>query len=158
MKKLIGSRSGNTLAYVMMVMVVVFIVVSAVTSLAMTNIRQASAQEKGMQAYYVARSGAELAYEALLTTTPSLLKNDSNPSDPNTFEGNIGKVLTENDIDFEVGTADVRVSVTTQGAIGGNKKIRIESVGTLKDKDISRTVTLEFYIKYDQYPEMVWSN
>lgn len=158
MKKLIGSRSGNTLAYVMMVMVVVFIVVSAVTSLAMANIRQASAQEKGMQAYYVARSGAELAYEALLTTTPSLLKDDTNPSNPNTFEGNPSKILTENDIDFEVGTADVRVSVTTQGAIGGNKKIRIESVGTLKDKDISRTVTLEFYIKYDQYPEMIWSN
>jgi len=155
MKNLIRNNKGNTLAYTMMVMIVVFLVVSIVVSLTQANLRQASAQEKGLQAYYVARSGAEAAYEALLTTTPSLLKNATTPSDASTFYGNLNKVLTQDDIDFDEGTADVTV-VTNHDA--ANPKIIITSVGTLKNKDISRTVTLEFYIDYETYPEIIWSN
>lgn len=148
MKNQMNSQRGNVLAYVMMVMVVVFIIVSAVASLTQANIRQASAQEKGMQAYYVARSGAELAYEALLTTTPSLLDQ---------FAAGSLTELTQDDIDFDEGIADVHV--TTSGGTGDDlQKILIESVGTLKEKNISRTVTLEFYINYDDHPDIVWSH
>ncbi|HWQ78555.1 MAG TPA: hypothetical protein VN381_07050 [Anaerovoracaceae bacterium] len=145
MKNLISGNRGNALAFVMFTLLLVFFMVSIVISIAQTNIKQASAQERGMQAYYVARSGAELAYEALLTTTPSLLES---------FEGNSSMVMVENDVDFEDGMADIRV---TSSGSGAGQKIRIESVGTLKENNISRTVTLEFYVNYDQYPDMVWS-
>lgn len=155
MNNLIRNKRGNTLAFTMMMMIVVFLVVSIVVSLTQANLRQASAQERGLQAYYVARSGAEAAYEALLTTTPSLLKNATTPTDASTFFGNLNMVLTQNDIDFEAGTADV-TAVTNHDA--SNPKIIITSVGTLKDSDISRTVTLEFYIDSEKYPEIIWSN
>jgi type II secretory pathway component PulK len=145
MKNLISDSRGNALAFVMFTLLLVFFMVSIVISITQTNIRQASAQERGMQAYYVARSGAELAYEALLMTTPSLLSS---------FQDDNSLVLVENDIDFEDGTADVRV---TSSGSGAGQKIRIESVGTLKENNISRTVILEFYLNYDQYPDMVWS-
>jgi type II secretory pathway component PulK len=150
MRNLISGSRGNALAFVMLTLLLVFFMVSIVVSIAQTNIRQASAQERGMQAYYIARSGAELAYEALLTTTPSLLHDDS----AECFESNPAMVLVQNGIDFEDGKADVRV---TSSGSGAGQKIRIESVGTLNENSISRTVTLEFYINYDQYPDMVWS-
>ena len=145
MKNLIGNNRGNTLLYVMIALLVVFIMVAAVASLTQANLRQASAQERGMQAYYVARSGAELAYDALLTTSPSLLDS---------FVANPALVLTENDIDFDYGTADVTV---TSSGTGNGQTILITSVGTMKNEDLSRTVTLQFYIHYDLYPDMIWS-
>lgn len=145
MKNLASNNRGNALAFVMLALLLVFFMVSIVISITQTNTRQASAQERGMEAYYVARSGVELAYEALLTTTPSLLDS---------FIANNSLVLTENDVDFEEGIADIKV---TSSGSGATQKLMIESVGTLKDRNISRTVTLQFYIHYDQYPEMVWS-
>jgi type II secretory pathway pseudopilin PulG len=142
---IIKSNKGVAMAYVMMSLVVVFIVIAIVSSIAQANIKQASAQEKGLEAYYVARSGAELAYEAIMTTSPSLL---------DAFKADKNLVKTENGIDFEKGSADV--TVTTSGT-GDNQKIIIQSVGKLYDKDISKTVTLEFFINYDEKPGMVWS-
>lgn len=145
LKNLLFNSRGNTLLYVMIAMLVVFVMVSAVASLTQANLRQAKAQERGMQAYYVARSGAELAYDALLTTTPSLLDS---------FIANPSLVLTENDIDFDEGLADV--TVTSSGS-GNTQMLLITSVGTLKEENLSRTVTLQFYIHYDLYPDMIWS-
>lgn len=145
MKKLITGNRGNALAFVMFTLLLVFFLVSIVISITQTNTRQASAQERGMQAYYVARSGVELAYETLLTTTPSLLE---------AFETDSSLALVENGVDFDVGTADIRISSSGSGA---TQKILIESVGKLKDRDISRTVTLQFYVHFDQYPDMIWS-
>lgn len=142
---MIRNNKGAAMAYVMMSLVVVFIVIAIVSSIAQANIKQASAQEKGLEAYYIARSGAELAYEAIMTTSPSLIE---------AFKADKNKVETENGIDFEKGTADIKVTTT---GTGDNQKIIIESIGTLYDKDISRTVTLEFFINYDEKPGMVWS-
>lgn len=142
---MIRNNKGAAMAYVMMSLVVIFIVIAIVSSIAQANIKQASAQEKGLEAYYIARSGAELAYEAIMTTSPSLIE---------AFKADKNKVETENGIDFEKGTADIKVTTT---GTGDNQKIIIESIGTLYDKDISRTVTLEFFINYDEKPGMVWS-
>ena len=141
-------QKGVALAFVLVALVFVVLMAAIVAMLANTNIRQASAQESGMQAYYVARSGAELAYDAIMTTT--LL---------NEFEADPSKTLDSKDldpagIDFEKGTADVTVS---SSGSGDTQTIQIESVGTLKGSGISRTVTLEFYVNYDKYPNMVWS-
>lgn len=137
-------NKGAALVFVMMVLVVVSIMVSIVAQIAMGNIRQASGQEEGMRAYYIARSGVELAYEALLTTTPSRL---------NEFVADPATVLTQNDVDFGDGTADIRV---TSSGSGNTQIVTIESVGTLDGKNISRTVKLDFYINYDDYPDIRW--
>lgn len=141
---LINGNRGAALAYVMMVLVVVAMMVSIVAQIAMGNIRQAGGQEDGMQAYYIARSGAELTYEVLLSTTPSLL--DEFVADPS-------KVLLQNDVDFELGTADIRVSSTGSA---DTQIVTIESIGTLDSSNVTRTVKLDFFIHYDNHPEITW--
>lgn len=145
MLKQIQNRRGVALSFVIMILAVVTIMVSIVALIAGANIRQASTQEKGLQAYYIARSGAELAYDALMTTTPSLI---------DTFKSNSSYTLTEDNVDFEKGTADVKV---TSSGSGETQKILITSVGTLNGENISRTAKLEFYANYDLYPDLVWS-
>lgn len=136
-------EKGAALAFVIVALIFVFLMVSIVAMLANTNIRQAGAQEKGLQAYYIARSGAELAYEAIMT---------SNILDQ--FRADKNKVLQENNIDFDDGTADVNVTSTGSD---DEQTIVIKSVGTLKGSNVSRTVTLEFYVNYDKYPDIIWS-
>lgn len=145
MKKILTDKQGNVLAYVMIVMLMVFIVIGAVVSLAQSNIRQASAQEKGMQAYYLARSGAELAFEAILDPDCDVLTNFKNGS------------LTEKteSVTFDNGTADVKV---TKFLSGETPKIMIESLGTLDGSGISRTVKLEFNVDYTTSMGIVWSD
>ncbi len=136
-------EKGAALAFVIVALIFVFLMVSIVAMLANTNIRQAGAQEKGLQAYYIARSGAELAYEAIMT---------SNILDQ--FRADKNKVLQEDNIDFDDGTADVNVTSTGSD---DEQTIVIKSVGTLKGSNVSRTVTLEFYVNYDKYPDIIWS-
>jgi hypothetical protein len=118
--------------------------ISVVAQITMGNIRQASGQEDSMRAYYIARSGAELAYEVLLTTTPSRLTE---------FVDDPGKVLSENDVDFGEGSADIRI---TSSGSGETQMITVESIGTLDGATTSRTVKLDFYINYDDYPDIRW--
>lgn len=137
-------KQGAALIFVMVAMLILFTMVSVVVSVSQANIKQAGIQEKKLQAYYVARSGAELAYEVLLTTTPSLLDN---------FESNVNLVLQETDVDFGYGTADITISSLDPG---DTQKIHIESVGSLPD-GTTRTVGLEFFINYDDYSSITWS-
>jgi len=141
----LNNKKGTAMIFVMVAMLIVFMMIAIATGVTQANLRQAAHQEKGIKAYYIARSGVELAYEALLTTTPSLLDQ---------FASGTITTLTENDVDFEEGTADV--TVTTSGT-GDTKKIIITSVGTLDSTGETRTVTMQFYIKYDDYPDMEWS-
>lgn len=145
MWKQLQNRRGVALTFVIMILLVTSIMVSIVALIANANIVQASAQEKGLQAYYIARSGAELAYEVLMTTTPSLIEDFK--------DGSISSIAADT-VDFEKGSATVEVSSSGSGE---NQKIMITSVGTLAGGGISRTVKLEFYSRYDVYPDLVWS-
>lgn len=137
------NKRGFALIFVMVAMIIMFTLVSIVVNVTQANTLQAGLQEKKLQAYYVARSGAELAYEILLTTTPSLLDS---------FAANVNLVMQENDVDFGYGTADITI---TSFDPGDTQQIRIKSVGSLED-GTSRTVILEFYINYDDYSNMTW--
>ena len=145
MKNLINNKRGNALAYVMMVMIVVFILVGAVVSLAQANIRQAGAQEKGMQAYYLARSGAELAFEAMLNPNCNVLTQIKN------------KTLTEKTETVALDNGKAAVKVTLNETTNPTK-IHIESVGTLNESGISKKVTLEFNTDYTTTMAIVWSD
>lgn len=146
LRNLIRNEKGSALAFVIMILLVLIIIIASVAAVTTANIKQASNQEKGMQAYYIARSGAEFAYEALLST--SLLSE---------FKG-IDKTISEAGVDFGEGTADIMVStlVPTVGSID-LQTIRIESVGTLKNENISRKVVLEFFYYFSSYPSITWS-
>lgn len=155
MKNPIFDKKGNALAFVMMVLLLVFFMVSLVISITQTNTRQASAQERGLQAYYAARSGVELAFEALWIT--------------DTGEEPTGKTLLRalkdgveplpETVDFgDAGTAEVAISYERSGK---EEKVTIRSVGNYSN--VSRRVTLDVYFEVDDdtqesiLRDMIWS-
>jgi len=140
------SKNGAALIFVVVALCVLTLMISISIFVSRSNLRQASAQEQSIQAFYVARSGVELAYEALLTT--NLLDNFKNDS-TNTYS------LGPQTVSFDVGTATV--NVTSSGS-GDTKKILIRSVGELNNGGLTRTISLEFYARYDLYPDIKWSN
>lgn len=144
MDKLLFNKRGSTLVYVMFSLVFVLIMISIMINMTMSNTKMASEQSNGMQAYYVARSGVEAAYEAIVGgTKPELLINLNN-----------GIAPSNSTATFENGTANIIVTTFIES---GLRKIKIQSVGTLKGTSISRTVSLEFYANYGTNKDMVWA-
>jgi hypothetical protein len=139
----------------MLVILLVFVLISIVFSITQTNTRQASDQERGLQAYYAARSGVELAFAALWitdtgeeSTGETLLKalKDGETPSPET-------------VDFgDAGSAQVAVSYVRSGK---EEKVTIVSMGSYLNT--SRNVTLDVYFEVDDdtaesiLKDMIWS-
>ena len=128
------NRKGVSLIWVIIALVFVSIMTMSIATIAQSNILQAKRQDDTLQAYYIARSGAELAYEALITSSPSLLI-------PFTSSSNSGNshILTHKDL--EIGSGKVDIEVTSTG-LDADRRIQIESIGKLKG--ITKTIILEF--------------
>lgn len=128
------NRKGVSLIWVIIALVFVSIMTMSISTIAQSNILQAKRQDDTLQAYYIARSGAELTYEALITSSPSLLI-------PFTSSSNSGNThtLTQNNIVIGEGNADIKV---TSYNIDTVKRIKIESIGKLKN--VTKTIYLEF--------------
>ena len=128
------NRKGISLIWVIIALVFVSIMTMSISTIAQSNILQAKRQDNTLQAYYIARSGAELAYEALITSSPSLLI-------PFTSSSNSGNshILTHKDL--EIGSGKVDIEVTSTG-LDADRRIQIESIGKLKG--ITKTIILEF--------------
>ena len=134
-------RKGASLFWVIIALVFTTIITLSISTVTRSNIRQAKIQDDGLQVYYIARSGAELAYEALLTSSPSLINKFKN--------GAISK-LDEKNISVGKGKADIKVTSYTVDAV---KKIKIESTGKLNNT--TKTIYLEF--EADNYGSMKWT-
>ena len=128
------NRKGVSLIWVIIALVFVSIMTMSIATIAQSNILQAKRQDDTLQAYYIARSGAELAYEDLITSSPSLLI-------PFTSSSNSGNshILTHKDL--EIGSGKVDIEVTSTG-LDADRRIQIESIGKLKG--ITKTIILEF--------------
>ena len=142
------NKKGAALMFVVIALLVAMIMIVTVAQLAQTNIRQASTQEKGIQAYYIARSGAELAYEALCAPPIARL------SQIDTF-GN-SKLPTPNPTTISIGEGKANISLTTKLDSNNKRKIVITSVGTLNQSQISNTVKLEMFAD-STMTEVIWS-
>ncbi len=145
-KNTILNKRGAALIFVMVSMLIVFMMISIAASVSQANIKQASAQEDGLKAYYIARSGVELAYEAIMTK--SLLA------------GLKIAALTD-EVSFGTdGTAKITVTSPdpVSPAVEADRKVIIQSIGTSSKSGTERTVTLEFYYDYGTKKDMKWSN
>ena len=135
-------RSGAALVMVMVVFLFVSILLSSVFILGSSNTREVVNQEQGIKSYYIARSGAETTYQALLTTTPSLLEQ---------FKTNSTAKL-EDTLNFDEGIAEVKVILFTENS---TKRIRITSLGKASTSKVERRSILEFDL--EGYSNIKWS-
>lgn len=139
--KFFKREQGSALMMVIIAFMVISILATSVFVLAGSNTKQVVSQNDGLESYYIARSGAEATYQALLTSSPSLLTQFQ---DENT-------VVTDT-ITFDEGTADITVKGFNEGT---TRRVRITSVGKAAGNNVSRTSILEF--NYSGYDNIKWS-
>ena len=135
-------RRGSALAFVIIIFLVVFILLSSVFILSQSNTKQVAAQEQGIHSEYIARSGAEAMFEFLINDATRLSQYDTwtNP------------YITDLTIDFSEGEAVVTVEKTTHN---GRKRVKITSLGEADGTDMTRKAVLEFDL--DGYTNIRWS-
>lgn len=75
MIKLLNTQKGASLAIVLIVIMVMSVLGATFISIGLAETRQVAMQEKQMQAYYLARSGAETIAEDILHNTDDTLRN-----------------------------------------------------------------------------------
>ena len=138
------NRKGVSLIWVIIALVFVSIMTISISTIAQSNILQAKRQDNIIQAYYIARSGAELTYEALITSSPSLLLPFTSPSNSTNTH-----TITDNIVVGE-GTANI---VVTSYNIDTVKRIRIESIGELNN--VTKRIILEF--DATSYADIRWT-
>lgn len=141
--KLIKCRSGVSLIYVMLVLVVMSILSVAIFTLFASNIAQAKQQEYGVKAHFLALSGVEVAFAALIQDNQSLLKThfgtptDTSPKTP----------LEHTLVLSGEGEVDITVETYMENLI---KYIRITSVGKPIGSSITKTLIMRFRIEYPE--------
>ena len=136
------NNKGAALIFVIIVLMVTTLFVSAAATLTQANTRQAVGQEKGMQTYYMARSGAELAYQALRTDAALY----------GLFMNNYSYARQVPDVDMGEGIVDIEIS-TYPGTSA--QRMRIRSTAILDGSTIQRTAILEFDL--NNYNDLVWA-
>ena len=135
--KIIRSNEGSILVFVLMVFLFIFIVSMSVLYLNMTNTRQIVSQRDSMHAYYLAYSGVEIGYAALIADNEELLKEIIAKS-PHT--------LTQNGIKYgkdNKDNIDINIEYTPD-----DKNITITSIGTHNDSNRSTTLTMFYPVDF----------
>lgn len=138
---------GFALPTVLMVMVVLSILFTTVIMITQANTREIVLQEDNLRAYYIARSGIDIAYTALM-------EDPSNNGDTKIkkFISDTEATLTHNQLKLPkesspIGTVDIKVSKTAE-------EIKIHALAkTLNGPGIS---SLSLYIDKDNFTKTRW--
>lgn len=125
-----NNETGASLIWVIILFMIVMIVVPSALFLSRQDTLEAVNQENRMRAYYVALSGVDLGYAALMADvggSPYI----------NQFVANASKKFENQEMEISgVGKAVVTLDSVT---IGAHRWIRITSVGNLNDSAMTAT-------------------
>jgi len=141
----IDNEKGGTLIFIIMIFMVVAILLASVQTVFMANLRQAKVQEEDIEAYYLAYSGVEMAFSALIDNSFALMNNLKN--------GTVAS-YTENNINLGDGEIDV-VAVKTSDT-GFTGWIKITATATVNAT--GNTYTRTMYFDPKDVTKKVWKN
>lgn len=128
------NRQGSALAFILIVLLVISILTTSILYIFNSNLKQAKHQQDSLEAYYLAYSGAEMAYTALLTKMPNGKLKLTDLTESNE--------LTESNIEYGNGKIDVSAKISKDENFDG--WIVIKSIGTLNKNNQSYTRSLFF--------------
>ena len=141
-KKLNNSK-GSALVFVLLTFLIIVLFSTTVITLFNNNLKQATREEDSIQAYYLAYSGAQMAFTSLIDNDNELFNQIK--------DGTISS-LSENNIDF--GNGEIDIEVTLSNETNYNGWIKIVSTGTLDESNVSRKRTI--YIDSSNQKNVVW--
>jgi len=145
----IKNEKGFVLPIVLIMLVVLGIILISLAALAASNARQTVAQEHNLKAHYLARSGIEIAYGALMTT-----EEGAKDRLFDTFEDNESYTLNEtieiNDqSDNLVGSVEINI-------YRSDDWVTIHALGNLSDGQGQSELFLD--IDIDEPEHIIWRN
>jgi len=135
------NRKGVALLLVLLVMVVLSILAVAVLTMFTTNMATEKMQEDSIRAHYIAMSGVDVTFGALLQNDESLLNSYFNKAN------NVTVTPLTDTIEFDGGTATIIVSTYVAD---DERWVLITSTATLDGSDINNVVTMEFRLEFPQ--------
>jgi len=139
------NEEGFVLIAVLIVMVALSILFLAVINLTNTNSKQLDMQEDHMRAYYLSKSGIDIAYAALM-------KNDKNgvQNIKDIIDGKTAKLESELELPNTtdpIGTVTINVKLV-------DKEVRISAFAQLENSQ--STSTLVLYVDKDDFNKTRW--
>lgn len=134
-------KRGFTLLFAMAVLLIMSILSVAIFTLFASNIATEKMQADAIRAHYVAQSGVDVAFGALLQDNKSLLTNY--------FDKGVTVSVTPltSQIVLDSGTADIVVSSYIDGT---ERWVLITSTGNLSSSTVTQVSKLSFNIRYPQ--------
>jgi type II secretory pathway pseudopilin PulG len=124
--KLNNKRQGSAYAFVLVVFLIISIIGSSILFIFNNNLKQAKRQQDSLEAYYLAYSGVEMAYAALLSKKPN---GDLKLKDLDSNE------LVENNINYGNGTINILAKKSERENF--ENWIEITSTGILSRNNLS---------------------
>lgn len=128
-----NKRQGSALIFVLIAFLVISILGSSIIFIFNSNLKQAKLQQDNLEAYYLAYSGAEMAYASLMTISAGKYKYT---------EITDGRTLEENDIEYGNGKISIVAKKSDDEDFEG--WIEIKSTAVLNRNNLSYTRTLCF--------------
>jgi len=139
--KNIKSEQGAALIMILIAFMVITILATSVLVMAQNNTKQVVLQGDGMDSYYIARSGAEATFQALIESSPSKLTQ---------FQ--TGSTVVTTTVNFAEGTANISIEGYNDGS---TRRVRITSVGEAIGTNVTKRAILEF--DYSNQQKIKWS-
>lgn len=136
-----NDNRGFTLLFAMAVLLIMSILSVAIFTLFTSNIATEKMQADAIRAHYVAQSGVDVAFGALLQDNKSLLTSY--------FDKGVTISVTPltSQIVLDSGTADIVVSSYIDGT---ERWVLITSTGSLSSSTVTQVSKLSFNIRYPQ--------
>jgi Tfp pilus assembly protein PilX len=148
----IHGKRGMALVYAVIILLVITILTASVFAMFTSNLRQEEYQKNYIEAYYLAYSGIQMAFSAIIAEDSS-----GNPNDLfNKLKDGIIAECNQNNISYGNGVIDIHVDVVDDPASAYDNFIKIRSTGTLSAGGI--TVTRILYVDPLDQQNVIWAN
>lgn len=140
-KRKVMNNKGVTLLFVMTVLLIMSTLAVAIFALFTSNMTEEKMQTDAIRAHYVAQSGVDVAFGALLQSNKSLLTSYFDKAITVTVSPLTTSVTLDN------GSASIVVSSYVDGS---ERYVLITSTGSISNSTITQVVKMSFNIKYPQ--------
>jgi hypothetical protein len=137
------NNNGVSLIFVILVLIVMSILSMAIFSLFTSNMAQAKYQQSSLRVHYIAISGVEVAFGALLQENKSLLTNYFDKAT------NVTIIPLTDSVTLDNGYASIVISSYVD--IKTNERwVKIDSTGHLTGSNTIRIISMSFRVAYPE--------
>ena len=147
LKQQVSTSNGSALIFIVIVFMVIMIIATSIIAIFSNNLKQTKQRQNSMEAYYLAYSGAEMAFSALMQDEKAKLNELTRINSPL-------PQLQQNNIAFGNGVINILAKKTNETNFEG--WIKITATATLTKNN--QTYVRNLYFDPLNPAEMVWSD